>query len=242
MHQVLLCYGLYTNLELLEHYGFILPQNPNDKVFLRLETFSGSLPDLGPIHGSMHIEVDGRPSFQLLAALRLYCAPAEVRKRKGHVALCGQQLSMENDLVAHQKLKEECVNLLGKYPTTMLMDVVLMHILSLCSSLDGLVGLLDLFGSSKLLVVGQKLLVDSVCGWSALGADNQEQVLNELQSFCAFHSTSADENAASRRECHLQMHRWWLSINWRFGQKRTIHRCIAYCDGQLLLLNKQRKT
>lgn len=28
--QVLLCYGLHSNLELLHHYGFILPLNPND--------------------------------------------------------------------------------------------------------------------------------------------------------------------------------------------------------------------
>ncbi|KAF2325705.1 hypothetical protein GH714_033360 [Hevea brasiliensis] len=29
--QVLLSYGTYTNLELLEHYGFLLKENPNDK-------------------------------------------------------------------------------------------------------------------------------------------------------------------------------------------------------------------
>jgi len=34
---VLLCYGTYTNLELLEHYGFLLNENSNDKVFIPLE-------------------------------------------------------------------------------------------------------------------------------------------------------------------------------------------------------------
>jgi hypothetical protein len=29
---VFLCYGAYTNLELLELYGFLLPANPHDKV------------------------------------------------------------------------------------------------------------------------------------------------------------------------------------------------------------------
>ncbi|KAI5069570.1 hypothetical protein GOP47_0015871, partial [Adiantum capillus-veneris] len=127
--QVLLCYGLYTNLELLEHYGFILPCNPNDKVFVRLENFSGFTSTLlseqlaGSIkHGSMHIEVDGRPSFQLLALLRLYFAPGDVRHHKGHLALSGQQLSIENDLIVYQQLKETCSTLLKRFPSTMLMD------------------------------------------------------------------------------------------------------------------------
>lgn len=29
--QVLLCYGRYSNLELLEHYGFLLPENGHDE-------------------------------------------------------------------------------------------------------------------------------------------------------------------------------------------------------------------
>ena len=32
--QVFLCYGSYTNLELLEHYGFLLPGNPHDEIVL----------------------------------------------------------------------------------------------------------------------------------------------------------------------------------------------------------------
>lgn len=31
--QVLLGYGIYTNLELLEHYGFVLSENRNEKTF-----------------------------------------------------------------------------------------------------------------------------------------------------------------------------------------------------------------
>lgn len=32
--QVFLCYGHYTNLELLALYGFVLPENPHDEVQL----------------------------------------------------------------------------------------------------------------------------------------------------------------------------------------------------------------
>lgn len=34
--QVCICYGQYTNLELLEHYGFLLPHNPDDTLSLPL--------------------------------------------------------------------------------------------------------------------------------------------------------------------------------------------------------------
>ncbi|MCO5612325.1 hypothetical protein L7F22_066592 [Adiantum nelumboides] len=145
--QVLLCYGLHTNLDLLQHYGFILPDNPNDKVFIRLDDFSGFTPTLLPEqltawmkHGSMHIEVDGRPSFQFLAVLRLYFAPGEVRQHKGHLALSGQQLCVENDIIVYQQLKETCSTILKKFPSTMLMDSALGHIICLCSSFDGLTG------------------------------------------------------------------------------------------------------
>ena len=35
--RVLLCYGQYTNLELREHYVFILGDNPNDKIYIYLD-------------------------------------------------------------------------------------------------------------------------------------------------------------------------------------------------------------
>lgn len=247
--QVLLCYGLYTNLELLEHYGFILPQNPNDMVSIRLHTLKSFTPDMVPTqllnfnpHGSMHIEVDGRPSFQLLAALRLYCAPAEVRKQKGHLALSGQQLCVANDVVLYQKLQEECMNLLASFPTTMYVDNVLMHVVSLCSSIDGLAGLLDLLGHQRVLCqAGHKLLADSVCGWSVLCASNQQQVLGEVQSFLESQEGSP-RTASSKREGDLQMQRWWLSIKWRFCHKRILHRCISFCGHQLQLLSQSKKT
>ena len=33
--QVFLCYGHYTNIQLLQFYGFLLPENPHDEVHLR---------------------------------------------------------------------------------------------------------------------------------------------------------------------------------------------------------------
>lgn len=45
--QVYLCYGSYTSLELLEHYGFLLPSNPHDEVLVPPETWPCSLDDAG---------------------------------------------------------------------------------------------------------------------------------------------------------------------------------------------------
>ena len=35
--QVFLCYGKYTNLELLEHYGFLFDRNDHDRAHLAVE-------------------------------------------------------------------------------------------------------------------------------------------------------------------------------------------------------------
>ncbi|KAH7299771.1 hypothetical protein KP509_24G028400 [Ceratopteris richardii] len=233
--EVLLCYGLHTNLELLEHYGFLLPFNPNDKVYLGLDEFYGFACDK-PQHGSMHIEVDGRPSFQLLAALRLCFVSKAVRQQKGHLALCGQQLSIENDVLVYQRLKERCLALLHEFPSTLHMDSVLEHILSLCSTFDGLIGLLELCGNIKSLSAeSQKLLVGSVCGWTALHLQEREFILHELHNFSQ-HDSRGSGKSASIEDLGLKMERWWLSIRWRFCHKRILHRCVNHCARQLLLL------
>ena len=40
--QVFLCYGRHTNLELLEHYGFMLDDNPHGAFCLYLPSFSSA--------------------------------------------------------------------------------------------------------------------------------------------------------------------------------------------------------
>lgn len=114
--QVLLSYGTYTNLELLEHYGFLLNGNPNDKVFIPLEH------DIFACHswpaGSMYIQHDGKPSFTLLSALRLWATPPRQRKSVGYLALSGSQLSPENDLVVMKWFSSSCCAILNSLPST----------------------------------------------------------------------------------------------------------------------------
>ena len=191
-------------------------------------------------NGSMHIEPDGSPSFLLLAALRLYCASAEVRKHKGHLALCGQQLSVENDIMSCEKLRLKCCNLIMHLPTTMGVDAALLHILSLCSSVEGLSGLIHFLHCQGLpLESGTKLLQDSVCGWGDLSANDQRKVLDEVEAF--LDSQKSPTMAASTKDLNLQMERWWLSIKWRFCYKQILDRCIAFCDDQLYSLHLSKK-
>lgn len=255
--QVLLCYGLYTNLELLEHYGFVLPQNPNDKVYISLHSFKDFTRDLEFIwshkvdpHCSMHIQVDGRPSFHLLAALRLCCTSAGVRKCRGHLAFSGLQISTESDVASYQRLKERCISLLTSFSTTVDMDTALMHIIALCSSIDGLVGLLELLTTSREMgnlwmpgQVGFKLLEDSICGWITLSERSQQQVLEEMQSLLQFHRESLSDARTSRvkSEGELLLQRWWLSVQWRMCHKMILQRCISICNQQLQLLSLAEK-
>ena len=232
----------------MEHYGFILPHNPNDKVPIKLDmlnwnssdssewaSITSSFPD-----GSLHIEADGSPSFLLLAALRLYCASAEIRKLKGHLAMCGQQLSVENDIMSCEKLKLKCSNLLSSFPTTMAIDAALVHILSLCGSVEGLAGLINILHSQGFSDnCDQKFLDDCICGWAALPDCNKQKVLDEVEAFLNFQKnpTMAD----SVREVNLQMERWWLSIKWRFCYKRILDRCVGFCDEQIYSLRQLKK-
>ncbi|KAL2942847.1 Protein SET DOMAIN GROUP 40 [Bienertia sinuspersici] len=122
--QVLLSYGTYSNLELLEHYGFLLDENPNDKVYIPLEH------DIFTCHSwptdSMYIQHNGKPSFSLLSALRLWAAPPKQRKSIGYHALCGSQLSPENDLIVLKWLSSSCRAILNNLPSTIEDDKLLL--------------------------------------------------------------------------------------------------------------------
>ncbi|XP_047314922.1 protein SET DOMAIN GROUP 40 [Impatiens glandulifera] len=104
--QVLLGYGTYTNLELLEHYGFLLDNNPNDKVYIPIDSEIYSLcpwsKDL------MCIEPNGKPSFALLFSVRLWLIPPFERKSQMQLAYSGSQLSVHNEINTMRWLKSKC--------------------------------------------------------------------------------------------------------------------------------------
>eukprot|EP00850_Spirogloea_muscicola_P019947 SM000203S06123 [mRNA] locus=s203:53194:56426:+ [translate_table: standard] len=127
--QVLICYGQYTNLELLEHYGFLLPDNLNDHIVLSsvaLEAESLPPPPLLPLLTS------GRPSFSLLAAMRSIVAqstrggnsrPLPAR----HLAAAGLRISRDGDTKVYTWLRSTCAVLLSNIATTAIEDEVLLQ-------------------------------------------------------------------------------------------------------------------
>ncbi|XP_078448462.1 SET domain group 40 [Wolffia australiana] len=114
--QVLLCYGSYTNLELLEHYGFLLgSKNPSDKAFIPVESSircsSQWQSDAVYVHG------DGRPSFALLLTLRLWAAPVHLRRTIGQRVYSGLQISVDNEISVMNWLQKTCQKALDGLPT-----------------------------------------------------------------------------------------------------------------------------
>lgn len=135
---MLLCYGAYRNLELLEHYGFLLPDNSNDAVSIPLP--SSLLPGAAweqqrsrfhiaesEMRSECYVKADGQPSFGLLSALRLRAASAVDRKRYGHLASAGMQISLEGDVRTYEWLESICEKLLTDLPTSLDCDLAQLH-------------------------------------------------------------------------------------------------------------------
>lgn len=110
----MLCYGAHSNLALLEHYGFALEDNPNDRVLLSptegifYPSTSGRDANSGwadtaaqaaaEAEAKCYLRSDGRPSWQLLASLRLAALSKEQRRKLGHTAAGGEPVSDENEV------------------------------------------------------------------------------------------------------------------------------------------------
>ncbi|CAL2244510.1 unnamed protein product [Prunus armeniaca] len=132
--QVLLSYGTYTNLELLEHYGFLLNENPNDKVFIPLEPeiySSCSWPK-----ESLFIHQNGKPSFALLSTLRLWATPQNQRRSVGHLVYSGLQLSIQNEMFILRWISKKCTTILKNLPTSFEDDSLLLSAIDKIQNLD----------------------------------------------------------------------------------------------------------
>ncbi|KAL3613357.1 hypothetical protein CASFOL_042770 [Castilleja foliolosa] len=125
--QVLLSYGTYTNLELLEHYGFVLEQNPNDKAYIPLETEMHSLCSYPK--DSLYISQDGSPSFALLSTVRLWATPVNKRRSVKQLAFSGQRISNENEIVVMEWIAKNCRELLSSCSTSIDEDALLLNMI-----------------------------------------------------------------------------------------------------------------
>lgn len=226
--QVLLCYGTYTNLELLEHYGFLLPYNPNDKVHMRLPSTDELSPgdswvsqETIPLK-NVYIDYKGQPSFSLLLYLRLAAAPATLRKSRRHLAFAGQQISPESDLVVYQWLKTKCDHMLTSLPTSIHVDELLFAILKVYQSTEEVRNF-----TSASRVPSE--------AFEGVSSEVQEIIKHELEIF--LESVSLKGKLPKGRNSFLaedlRFERWKLAVEWRLGHKRILDRCISYCSFML---------
>ncbi|KAK4274979.1 hypothetical protein QN277_018130 [Acacia crassicarpa] len=200
--QVLLCYGLYTNLELLEHYGFLLQENPNDKIFIPLESAvysSSSWPK-----ESLYICHDGKPSFALLSALRLWATPKNKRKSVGHLVYSGSQLSVDNEIVVMKWLSKTCDSALNSLPTSIDEDTILLNAMDNSQDFCRFMEITKLLSSR-----------DEIC--SFLKVDN-------------LHDSHDLTDVLVSRKVRRSMDKWKLAVLWRLRYKKVLANCISYCN------------
>lgn len=232
--QVLLCYGVYTNLELLEHYGFVLEHNPNDKIYINLDADMVTSRYWEKNH--LYLQWDGKPSFSLLVALRFYTTPQKLRKAIGHLAFSGLQISIENDIAVTNWLLEKCEYLLGKLPTTVEEDELLVEIIDRFAEADGIQFALDLL---KDIETGQYddhcVLPDQFPKWRRLHSERCHIMTCEISKFIKMHILQSDKEIELVHKTELAncLRRWKLAIQWRLGYKTILHQGILHCNCQL---------
>ncbi|XP_058098153.1 protein SET DOMAIN GROUP 40 isoform X3 [Magnolia sinica] len=198
---VLLCYGTYTNLELLDHYGFLLNENPNEKAFIRLDMGMGSTNPWPK--DSLYIQQDGKPSFALLSALRLSVTAPKLRKAVGHLAYSGSILSAENEISVMKWVSKKCRDLLEEMPTSIEEDSLL-----LCS-----------IEKLQNHPIPEEVVEMLACGGEL--CDFFE--VNGLQK-------GAVSEFLLPGKAKRSMERWKLAVQWRFRYKRILSDCISYCS------------
>uniref|UniRef100_A0A2P2JJY2 Protein SET DOMAIN GROUP 40 n=2 Tax=Rhizophora mucronata TaxID=61149 RepID=A0A2P2JJY2_RHIMU len=210
--QVLLSYGTYTNLELLEQYGFLLNENPNDKVFIPLEPRIYSCSSWPK--ESMYIQEYGKPSYALLSGMRLWATPPHQRRSLGRLAYSGSQLSMENELSVMEWISEHCCRILNNLPTTIEEDNLLL------STIDQAKSLLEPVEMTKLL-----------CSFG-----------REARAFLEENDLQKDKNGVNSvlsSKIRRPMDRWRLAVQWRIKYKGTLIDCISNCNEIINSLSSQ---
>ncbi|XP_027939035.1 protein SET DOMAIN GROUP 40 isoform X1 [Vigna unguiculata] len=199
--QVLLCYGTYTNLELLEHYGFLLQENPNDKVFIPLEptiylSTSWSME-------SLYIHHNGKPSFALLAALRLWATPQNKRKSVGHLVYSGSQVSADNEIFITKWLSKTCATVLKNLPTSIDEDTLLLNAMHSSQ---------DFFTFMEI----------------TKSMSSRDEIYTFLEAHDMKDAHSFTDEILSRK-ARRSMDRWKLAVQWRLKYKKVLFDSISYC-------------
>lgn len=201
--QVLLCYATYTNLELLEHYGFLLTENPAEKVFIPLVNEICSF-NKWPKE-SMYVDHTGKPSFALLVALRLWATEPNQRRYVAHVCYSGFQLSAENEKFVMRWTLNNCKTILNSLPTSFEDDTRLLNAINKVESGLNPVELRNSLSSYPV----------------------------EFMTFMEAHGLLEDKGDVKlfiSKKIKQAIDRWRFAIQWRLGYKKILVNCIFHCD------------
>lgn len=221
--QVFLCYGRHTNLELLTHYGFVLPDNSHDTAALpprllppavRLQlagtgnggeaatsSSSDEYLDAAAAEAAYLHAASGAPSWDLLRALRLGCATVAERKAGAYLALSDHPISADSERAAFQALRGACEAALRELLTTVEQDEV------------QLAALRSTTAPAPPPVPAPAAAAAAEEGEAAAGS----QTLEEPQ-----------ERQVAERMC--------VAVEWRLCHKRILRQGVALCDAVLASL------
>ncbi|RZC26497.1 Protein SET DOMAIN GROUP 40, partial [Glycine soja] len=198
--QVLLCYGIYTNLELVEHYGFLLQENPNDKVFIPLEPAVYSSTSWSK--ESLYVHHNGKPSYALLAALRLWATPQNKRRSVGHLVHSGSQLSADNEIFIMKWLSKTCDAVLKNLPTSIEEDTLLLNAMDNSQDFSTFIEITKLMSSRD-----------------EIHTCLEAHKMKDAHSF---------NDVILCRKARRSMDKWKLAVQWRLKYKEVLFDCISY--------------
>lgn len=236
--QVFLCYGTHTNLELLEHYGFVLPAtlNPHDLAVLPSSCLPAAVVSaLAADKRAVH--PNGMPTWDLLRELRLAAMSQAERRASGYLAACGERVSAANDAGALALLQDACRAAAQLLPTSLEHDEQLLQQLRedgdddnggcACTGERGATN----EGVNLLTEEMSRLLTSEGEGMAAAGAICDKECASKkpglrecegavIQTACdacgPFSWQSAADAVCSERQATA------LAVEWRVGYKRAL--------------------
>ncbi|CAI5518895.1 unnamed protein product [Closterium sp. Naga37s-1] len=227
--QVVICYGCYSNLHLLLHYGFLLPANPHDCIPMHPPCDPHQLgiplpPPPPPCSSAAHttppplcLQADGTPSFLLLALLRVWTTPYRLRRRVRHVALSGSAVSEEGEVAVQRWVGGECERLLAALPSTVQQDEALLSCLRAGGGSKGEGAQRTMEGAG---VGGKGCARGAGSGTEGVGTEDKE-------GGCDAHGEGVRTAAEEEQQKAV------LAVMWRVGYKRLLQRGMAVAQRAL---------
>lgn len=232
-----LCYGRHCNLELLQHYGFVMADNPHDVAHLpahllppavrqQLAGESGSGSSSGHLGGAAgggeghaplaeaYLHACGAPSWGLLCALRLACAVPAERKAAACRALEGRPLSAASERATFAALLAACEGALAALPSSIEEDE------------------------------GELARLQGAAAAAPAAPQPQAQPLaqgNEQLSRRCLEQEQEPAKGESPSQQELERAQWaaeklCVALEWRLCYKRTLRRGVQLCQAVLAAL------